>query len=165
VTGNISDYDWSTYAATEHAVIAFARRDEEILLIHKKRGLGAGKINGPGGRLEGRERPYDAAIRETQEEVGLTLHDPTESATLRFVFLDGYRLTVTVFVAWVFEGVLVETDEAIPFWTPVASIPWERMWADDRHWLPEVLADRYVEGRFVFDGDSMLFSAVEVRDR
>lgn len=165
MSSSAHDYDWSSFVPTEHAVIAFARRDDHILLIHKKRGLGAGKINGPGGRIEPGESPRQAAVRETWEEVGLTLRDPVETATLHFVFLDGYRLTVYVFVSYDFDGVLVETDEAKPFWVPITAIPYAAMWADDAHWLPEVLAGRYVEGRFAFDGDSMLSSSLESRAR
>ncbi|MFW6289220.1 MAG: 8-oxo-dGTP diphosphatase [Spirochaetota bacterium] len=159
------EYDWSSFVPTERAVIAFARRDGHILLIHKKRGLGAGKINGPGGRIEQGESPAQAAVRETREEVGLTLRDPEEAATLRFVFLDGYHLLVYVFVSSEFDGTLVETDEAKPFWVPVTAIPYGAMWADDAHWLPRVLDGSYVEGRFTFDGDSMLSSSVVVRPR
>lgn len=159
------DYDWSSYEPTERAVIAFARRDGHILLIHKKRGLGAGKVNGPGGRIEHGETPREAAVRETREEVGLTLKDPVEAATLRFAFADGYRLTVYVYLSWEFEGALVETEEAKPFWVPVSAIPYDAMWADDAHWLPAVLDGAYVEGRFTFDGDSMLSSSLEVRSR
>ena len=49
-----------------------------------------------------------------------------------------------------------ETDEAIPCWTDRTAIPWDRMSADDRLWLPHVLEGRDVDGRFVFDGDAML---------
>jgi 8-oxo-dGTP diphosphatase len=144
-------------------VIAFARTDTEILLIHKKRGLGHGKVNGPGGRLEDGEAPVEAAIRETEEEVGLTLRDPAERAMLQFRFTDGYCLEVFVFVARSWQGVLVETDEADPFWQPIETIPYGKMWADDKVWLPHVLADRYVVGRFMFDGDTMLFSELELK--
>ena len=157
--------DWSTFVPRERAVIAFARRDAEILLIHKKRGLGAGKINGPGGRSEPRESAEEAAVRETQEEVGLRLSAPSERARLHFSFLDGYSLSVTVFVAERFSGEPIETDEAVPFWASMDAIPYDRMWADDRLWLPEVLAGRYVEGWFVFDDDSMLSSSLDVRSR
>ena len=44
--------DWSTWQPHERANLCFVVRGEEVLLIHKKRGLGAGKINGPGGRIE-----------------------------------------------------------------------------------------------------------------
>ncbi|MFW5684712.1 MAG: 8-oxo-dGTP diphosphatase [Spirochaetota bacterium] len=159
------EYDWSSYIPTERAVIAFARRDGEVLLIHKKRGLGAGKINGPGGRIESGESPEEAAIRETREEVGLELDELVESAALDFAFLDGYLLTVYVFVTERFRGHPVETEEARPFWAREDTLPFSRMWADDELWLPHVLAGRYVEGRFVFDGDRMLSSELSTRER
>ncbi|MFP4114553.1 MAG: 8-oxo-dGTP diphosphatase [Spirochaetota bacterium] len=156
-------FDWSTFVPQERAVVALPRSNGRLLLIHKKRGLGAGKINGPGGRIEPGETATEAAVRETEEEVGIRIHDPRERATLHFAFEDGYRLTVYVFVSEVFEGNPVETDEALPFWAPVDEIPYESMWADDEHWLPLVLAGHYVEGRFTFRGDSMLSSRLEVR--
>jgi 8-oxo-dGTP diphosphatase len=42
----------------------FVIRDGHILLIHKKRGLGAGKINGPGGRIDLGESPQECAVRK-----------------------------------------------------------------------------------------------------
>ena len=77
--------------------------------------------------------------------------------------MDGYLLRVYVFVTETFVGSAVETDEALPFWCPVDEIPYARMWADDEYWLPEVLAGRYVEGWFRFDGDEMLSSRLESR--
>lgn len=130
-------------------------------MIRKKRGLGAGKINGPGGRIEPGETPYEAAIRETQEEVGITLVDPKPHAELWFAFADGYTLFATVFVAYRHHGPLIETDEADPFWVSIANIPYEQMWQDDKLWLPEVLAGRPVIGKFFFDGDRMLEHRVE----
>ncbi len=158
-------YDWDSFMPRERAVITFLRRDGEVLLIHKKRGLGAGKINGPGGRIEEGETAVQAAVRETREEVGMETQRPVEHATLHFAFRDGYSLTVYVFVSERFAGAPQETDEAIPFWAPLNAIPYGRMWADDEHWLPVVLAGKYVEGRFVFDGDAMVYSDVTVRER
>lgn len=155
--------DWDNFSPTETAVISFALRGNEVLLIHKKRGLGAGKINGPGGRLEDRESPLEAAVRETREEVGLNLHNLRERATLRFAFTDGYNLKVHVFLTNDFDGSLVETDEADPFWVDRREIPYDRMWADDATWLPLVLQERSVDGWFVFEDDGMLWSRVESR--
>ena len=47
-------------------------------------------------------------------------------------------------------------ESEAPRWTPEAAIPYERMWADDRIWLPHLLAGRRFHGRFLFDGDTML---------
>ncbi len=62
------------------------------------------------------------------------------------------------------RGVPQETEEATPHWTPVDRIPYDRMWADDRTWLPLLLDGKRFKGRFLFDGDSMLGQALTVVD-
>ena len=47
-----SPIDWSTWQGEMLATLMFIIQDGRILLIEKKRGLGAGKINGPGGKIE-----------------------------------------------------------------------------------------------------------------
>ena len=71
----MSEIDWPSWSPGDRATLLFVIRDGEVLLIRKKRGLGAGKINGPGGRIEAGESPLEAAIREVQEEVGVTPTD------------------------------------------------------------------------------------------
>src|ERR1039457_3551480 len=70
-------------------------------------GSGAGKINGPGGRLEQGETALESAIRETQEEVGVTPTGVEQIGELFFQFLDGYKLHVAVFAASGCEGELI----------------------------------------------------------
>ncbi|MGC4092150.1 MAG: 8-oxo-dGTP diphosphatase [Polyangiaceae bacterium] len=152
----VRDIDWQTWRAQDVGTLVFIVREHEVLLIRKKRGLGAGKINGPGGRLEVGETPLQAAIREVEEEVCVTPLNLQERGELSFEFRDGYRLHAHVFVASGFSGNVAATDEADPFWCSLAALPFHEMWADDALWLPHVLAGRSVLGRFVFDGDSML---------
>lgn len=147
--------DWNTWTPRDRAVLLFLFREREVLLIHKKRGLGMGKVNAPGGRLEPGETYEQAALREMEEETGLRVKAPVERAELLFAFKDGYNLYGRVFFAWEFEGEPTETPEALPFWCPVDRIPWEQMWEDDRHWLPRALEGLWVSGRFVFDEDKM----------
>ncbi|NJK92064.1 MAG: 8-oxo-dGTP diphosphatase [Blastochloris sp.] len=153
---------WSEWVPGERAVLCFIVREGSILLIEKKRGLGAGKVNGPGGRMETGETREAAARRETEEEVGLTPLGLSEAGCLAFQFTDGYALHCTVFRAEGYEGEMKETEEAKPFWVSVAEIPYERMWADDIYWMPHLLEGRKFEGRFVFDEDRMLYHSVEV---
>lgn len=151
----VHEIDWRKWEPTDQAVICFLLRDEEILLIHKKRGLGAGKVNGPGGKCEPGESHEAAAIRETEEEIGLRPLSVEERGRLLFQFFDGYALEVALFTATEFEGELRETPEASPFWVSTAAIPYEKMWADDILWLPRLLTGENVYGRFLFDGDRM----------
>ena len=150
------DEFWNNWQPRERATLCFLIQDGKILLIRKKRGLGAGKINGPGGRIEPGEEPHECAVRETSEEVGLTPLDVQNRGELHFQFADGYSLHCTVFVANEYTGELVETDEALPIWTSLESIPYEEMWADDIHWLPGVVSGGTFRGYFHFDGEKML---------
>ena len=158
----VSEIDWETWAPSDRATLLFVIRDDEILLIRKKRGLGAGKINGPGGRIEGDESPLEAAIREVEEEVGVTPIGVHEQGELRFQFVDGYAIHVYVFSATDCLGKVRESDEALPIWTPLREIPYDQMWADDAIWLPWMLEGKRFSGRFLFDGDALLDGESEV---
>jgi 8-oxo-dGTP diphosphatase len=158
----VNEIDWPNWKPIEYANLCFVIRDGQILLIRKKRGLGAGKINGPGGRLEAGETAEQAAIRETQEEIGVTPTGLTYVGELFFQFLDGYKLHVAVFAASGCEGELIETDEATPIWTDLAEIPYAEMWQDDPHWLPLVVKLAKFRGFFVFDVEKLLDHRVEL---
>ena len=153
--------DWKNWTPRERANLCFIVKDGRVLLIRKKRGLGAGKVNGPGGKIEPGETALESAIREAQEEIGVTPLGIEERGMLHFQFTDGYSLECAVFIANDLDGEPVETVEAAPFWVPVDAIPFDEMWADDRHWLPEVLAGKRFRGWFEFDGEKMLSKRVE----
>jgi 8-oxo-dGTP diphosphatase len=157
---HVDRIDWDIWEPKDRAVLCFLVEDGQVLLIHKKTGLGAGKINGPGGRIQSKEEEKHAAIRELQEEVGLTPLDPQKHGELSFIFSDGYSIHGTVFVSTKFAGEMVETDEAKPFWCPIDSIPYEEMWQDDPYWLPEVLAGNHIRGYFIYDNDVMVSSKI-----
>ncbi|OQW97683.1 MAG: NUDIX hydrolase [Verrucomicrobia bacterium A1] len=156
---------WDGWVPVQRATLLFVRQRGEILLIEKKRGLGAGKVNAPGGRIEPGETDEAAAVREVEEEVCITPHPPVERGSLKFQFVDGFSISASVFTSDGFTGVPRETDEAVPMWVDERSIPYERMWADDRIWVPHMLAGRRFDGRFLFDGDAMLDYRLEVGPR
>ncbi len=155
-----SPIDWTTWKGEMLATILFVIKDGRILLIEKKRGLGAGKINGPGGKIDSGETPLQAAIRETQEELMVTPHAPRKLGELRFSMSDCPDILCHVYRADDFSGTPTETDEAVPVWTALDAIPYHRMWEDDRHWLPLLLNEQPFLGRFVFDGDRLQWSDV-----
>lgn len=155
------EIDWATWEPKERATLLFVVRGGQILLIRKLRGLGAGKINGPGGRLESGETPAEGAVRETREELGIEALDPKLMGELHFQFVDGYSLLCSVFTAPDCQGDPIQTDEAIPLWTPVDAIPYHEMWEDDARWLPGMLEGHTFRGFFHFDGDKMLSHRVD----
>ncbi len=162
VPTRLAEIDWPTWKPVDRATLLFVVRDGQVLLIRKKRGLGAGKINGPGGRRDAGETPLECAVREVQEELCVTPTGVTLRGQLLFQFIDGYSIHVHVFTASDCDGEPEETDEAIPLWTDLDRIPYDEMWADDRIWLPLMLDGKGFLGRFIFDGDTMLDHQVEV---
>lgn len=154
--------DWTTWTPNVRATLMFVRRGDALLLIRKKTGLGKGKINAPGGKLEPGETPAEAAIREIEEEVGLVTTDLRHAGSLSFAFADGLHMHVEVFTTWTFSGEPISTPEADPIWTAIADLPYDEMWPDDRVWLPELLRGNRFDFRARYDGEAMLDYEIDV---
>lgn len=152
----LSDIDWTNWKAKDPATLTFVIKDDKILLIRKKRGLGAGKINGPGGRVEPGETPLQCAVREVEEELKITPLNMQFHGECLFQFVDGYSIHVHAYSATDYSGTPEETDEAIPLWFSLDEIPYDEMWEDDHIWLPLLLKGQSFKGRYLFDGDRML---------
>ena len=152
----LEDVDWEGWVPEIVATILFVVRDGEILLIRKKRGLGAGKLVAPGGRLEPGETPLECAIREVQEELCITPFGIVARGVHDFQFVDGYSIRVFTFSAEGYRGEPTETDEAVPAWRSVDAIPYSEMWEDNRIWLPLMLCGIPFTGRYLFDEDVLL---------
>ena len=162
----VDDIDWQRWEPTERCVLTYITDGSRILLIEKKRGLGEGYLNGPGGHIELEETKVEAAIRETKEETGLDVSDLEERGCLYFNFKDGLRMIGYVFFTSSWSGNLIEEcDETRPFWTDVSTLDYKRMWEDDVLWLPLALEGKKFEGYFIFDDLKMLdHKVVEVED-
>jgi mutator protein MutT len=155
--------------------LVFLRRDGEILLAMKKRGFGAGRWNGAGGKVETGETVEEAAHREVREEIGVDACTLAEVARLRFYFAPGakgadgvespaWAIQCAVYVCEDWDGEPIETEEMAPQWYPVDAVPYDAMWPDDRMWLPQVLAGQRVEAEFLFgEGDEVLDARVDER--
>ena len=156
-----SPIDWTSWRGEMLATLMFVVRDGQVLLIGKKRGLGAGKINGPGGKIDPGETPLEAVIRETREELLITPLGTRKLGELWFSMTTCPDILCHVFRSDDFTGTPTETDEALPLWTPLDAIPYDRMWADDREWLPLVLDNISFRGRFVFEDETMCWNMIE----
>lgn len=152
--------DWDTWEPGMRATLMFIRVGDEVLLIEKQRGIGMGKVNGPGGKIDPGETPLECAIRETQEELCVTATGVKKMGELFFAMSDMPDIHCHVFIADGYEGTPTQTPEAIPLWTQVSEIPYDRMWDDDRYWLGEMLEGRTFRGRFVFHEETILWREV-----
>ena len=89
-----SSIDWNTWQPNMLSSLVFIVKDNEVLLIRKKTGLGAGKVNAPGGKIEADETAEAAAIREVMEEVKLEVTNLKKMGMLKFQFLNGDKLAL-----------------------------------------------------------------------
>src|SRR5262249_1037749 len=116
------------------------------------------------GHIEDGEAPADAAAREVAEESGLVVLPSalTHMASLNFVFpaRPAWDQTAEVFAATEFGGVAAESDELIPRWFDVGSLPLDGMWDDARYWLPLVLAGERVSADVTFADDCATVAAI-----
>lgn len=145
----------------EEATLCYLVDDGRVLLIEKKRGLGAGKYNAPGGKLEFQETPTEAVEREVKEETNIELSDPERIGSVRFV-VDGSReMYIHVFTATGYEGRVEESEEAKPEWHDVDRIPYDEMWEDNEEWVPHALAGNPFQATVEFS-DQMELESYEV---
>lgn len=137
------------------------QKGDEILLAMKKRGFGAGRWNGVGGKLEPGESLEEATIRECQEEINVTPIAFRPVAELDFYWPDkdiDQHMYVYAYVCDSWSGDPVESEEMAPKWFRVNKIPYKEMWQDDEFWLPLVLSGKVVRGTFNFDDKDILIS-------
>lgn len=152
----ITQIDWESWQAEDRATLVFVLEGDQILLIEKKRGLGRGKVNGPGGKVDPGETIEECAVRECREELGVEVRNLEHLGEHRFQFTNGYSIHCWVYRTRDYTGPAIETPEAKPLWTSVDDIPFERMWEDDHIWLPMIIRGEAFTANWIFDDDHML---------
>ena len=135
--------------------ICFCLCDNKVLLAMKKRGFGAGKWNGYGGKVGEREAVRRAAVREIKEESGLAVEekDLEQVAFIKFYFDRVLILESYVFLIRKWQGGPKETEEMRPSWFPVSDLPFEKMWLADRYWVPLVLEGKKLKADVYYNHD------------
>lgn len=148
--------------------LLIVRKNGKILLAEKKRGFGAGKINGVGGKLEPGESFDDAMLRETMEEIAIVPKQWQKMGIAQFdEMVKGERTSVemALYLAEDFEGTPIETEEVKPVWLDENNLPFDRMFEDDQIWYPYLLAGQKTRASYVYDNDFKLVShKIEVVD-
>lgn len=133
---------------------ALAITENAILLgRRKKNGFGQGKWLGLGGKVEKGESLEQAMIRECEEEANIKVDKYEKRGELTFYYVNDPNMEVHYYEILEFFGKPTETEEMEVEWIPINKIPYEKMWPNDRYWLPMFLEKKYFKGEFHFDQD------------
>ncbi|KAI8986662.1 NUDIX hydrolase domain-like protein [Trametes punicea] len=172
--------NWVHYGKVKQYTNAFVIQDDlKVLLGYKKRGFGMGLWNGFGGKVDPGETAAQAAVRELEEEAGITA--PLKHCGTLFFVVEGVdtAFNINIFSAYEYEGTITESDEMRPEWFAIQEsmmpprnplsiidhgekqealppIPLETMWADDEFWMPLMFARRHFVGRADFGADNKM---------
>ncbi len=141
---------------------------KELLLAMKKRGFGKGKWNGVGGKEDSEKGDINisgAAMRETEEEIGVKIKKMEKVAVLSFYY--PYKKEcdqdVHVFLVKDWQGEPVESGEMLPKWFKINDIPYNEMWDDDKYWLPKILQGKKLKAKFIFkQGEKIINQDIKI---
>lgn len=131
--------------------------DRELILSLSKRGIGIGKRNGYGGKVDPGETIDEAAAREIEEESGAK---PNQLEKRGIILCDKQNipmlLEVHVYKVHGLEHEPRETDEMIPAWFNIDKIPYDEMFGGDRFWFPHYLSDKTFYGFVQYGPDDVV---------
>ncbi len=121
--------------------LIFLTRGNQVLLLKgaASKRLWAGKFNGLGGHLEPGESPYRSALRELNEETGLTVQDLQLRGIVHVTLPAPPGVMLFVFVGEGSDGELRPSEEGTPLWIDreqLASLP---VVEDLKELLPRIL--------------------------
>jgi 8-oxo-dGTP diphosphatase/2-hydroxy-dATP diphosphatase len=135
----------------------------------KRRGFGAGRWNGVGGKINETDKSIeDGARREAKEEIGVSTGELKKIAELSFYFPhnSAWDQMVHVYFCERWIGIPAESDDMKPNWFSASEIPYKKMWPDDEYWLGNVLKGDLIKATFKFgENDVILDKEVNVVDR
>ncbi|MBN1486033.1 MAG: NUDIX domain-containing protein [Anaerolineae bacterium] len=141
-------------------VMTFLKWDNRLLLLQgspdKKRW--PGMYNGPGGHVEPGETPYQAVVRELQEETGLVVPELVLRGVVHITMPQPPGVMLFVFTGEVtFDpGELRDSVEGLPVWVPLDELDTLPLVDDLYVLLPRILeAPGIVSARYILTGNGL----------
>ena len=117
--------------------------------IKKVNDMHAGKWNGLGGKLLPGETPEACAIREVQEESGLTLINPVLRGVITFPgFNNDDDWYCFIFLGDDFTGELIDSPEGVLAWIDDDALFDLNLWEGDHIFIRWLDVDGFFSGRF-----------------
>lgn len=118
--------------------LCYMRKDEHILMLlrnKKKNDVNSGKWIGVGGKLEAGETPYEAIMREIEEETGYIPKYCDFRGIVLFHYNDHPPEYMHLYTCEEFSGQIKECDEGDLKWIKKEEVKNLKLWEGDRIFL------------------------------
>ncbi|MBX4206488.1 NUDIX domain-containing protein [Candidatus Parcubacteria bacterium] len=156
-----------TLATAEKSTLVFPIRNGVVWLAEKKRKVGAGLLNGYGGKLDEADGGSIrlCACREFREESGVSISPGAELQKMAIVRF--FEEAMEIFECHVYfvdhwEGELRETEQmGRPESHPLWNVPYHLMMPADAVWLKLVFAGRRFKGNVYYGAGNKEFLKFE----
>ncbi len=149
------------------ATMVFLLSGNHMLLGQKTKSHCIGKLVPPGGKIDPGESVYRYAVRETEDECGLTPvmnRQPVGSIYCHYPPESQKDIPVHVFRAIRYKGDLRDSNELNDVqWYSATESTYDRMMAGDRFWVPHVMRNIPFQAELWYDADSKLTREAIVR--
>lgn len=140
---------------------------KEYVLGMKKRGFGAGKYNGFGGKVGDGESFRQCVKREMFEEVSLLAKEEDFQLVGLLDFQFPYSPELShlgyIYLVGTFVGTPLESEEMKPAWYFPEEFPYGSMWAGDEEWIPPLLEGKLLKGVITFGPDDEGVQSIVIR--
>ena len=131
----------------EHAMVLFINRRTRCILLEVPNAVGW-KLHF--GLALSKNEDMDKQVAEAVAASGVKVESCVRTGVMLFTFRDCSEAPMRVSV---YEA-SVDGGQTVGLFHAPEEIPYERMWADDKVWLPHILEEGpyYFSGHFVFSG-------------
>ncbi|KAL6059425.1 hypothetical protein STEG23_011234 [Scotinomys teguina] len=124
------DATQETKSTSRLYTLVLVLQPQRVLLGMKKRGFGAGRWNGFGGKVQEGETIEDGALHKVGH--------------ISFEFVGSPKLMdMHIFSTDHVHGTPTESDKMRPQWFQLDQIPFADMWPDDSYWFPLLLQKKF----------------------
>ena len=119
--------------------------DGDYILVEDKRNSSYTGVTFPGGHIEDGESLSDAMIREVYEETGLTIRNPKLCGVYDWIYEDGVRYLVFIYMTTEFSGELKSSDEGQVRWIKKDTFLDEDLALGMEYVYEIIMGDKYTE--------------------